>query len=70
MTMDIKNFHLNTLPKRYKYLRLKLSDMPEDVTRQYGLAEKETKYRWMDVEIRKGMYGLPQRGLLAQKHPE
>ncbi len=29
-TMDIKNFYLCTPMSRHKYMRLKLSDMPED----------------------------------------
>ena len=30
MTIDIKDFYLNTPIDRYKYMRLKLSDIPED----------------------------------------
>ena len=65
MTLDIKNFYLNTPLARYEYLRLKLTNLPEDVIEEYGLKEKETKDRYVYVEIRKGMYGLPQAGLLA-----
>ena len=31
MTMDIKNFYLNTPLKRYKYLCLKMDDISKDV---------------------------------------
>ena len=31
MTMDIKDFDLNTLMARYEYMQLQLADMPEDV---------------------------------------
>lgn len=31
MMVDIKNCYLNTPPKRYKYLKVTLSDLPEDV---------------------------------------
>ncbi len=34
-TMDIKNFYLCTPMSRYKYMRLKLLDMPEDVIEHY-----------------------------------
>ena len=51
--MDIKNFYLNTLLKSYKYLRLKLSNIPEDVTKQYGLAEKATMDGSVYVKIKK-----------------
>ena len=31
MTVDIKNFNLNTSLKHYKYLHLKLEEIPNDV---------------------------------------
>ena len=34
---------------------------------EYALKEKATKDGHMYVKIRKGMYGLPQAGLLAQQ---
>ena len=40
MTIDIKDFYLNTPRARYKYMRLKLCDIPEDVTKHYKLATK------------------------------
>ena len=51
---------------RYKYLRLKLSKLPEDEIEQYGLKDKTTIEGYIYVYIRKIMYGLPQAGLLAQ----
>jgi hypothetical protein len=38
-TMDIKNFYLCTPMTRYKYMRLKLLDMPEDVIKHYRLLD-------------------------------
>jgi hypothetical protein len=35
MTMDIKDFYLNTPMVRYEYMRLKLSDMPDDIIKHY-----------------------------------
>jgi len=67
MTMDIKNFYLNTPMERYEYLKLRLSDMPEDVIKYYKLDEKATKDGYVYAEVRAGMYGLPQAGILAQK---
>ena len=43
MTIDIKDFYLNTLMMRYKYMRLKLEDLPEDVIKEYKLRDKVTK---------------------------
>jgi hypothetical protein len=67
MTIDIKDFYLNTPMPRYEYMRLKLSDLPDDFIKQYNLAAKVTKDGYVYVEIRRGMYGLPQSGLLAQQ---
>ena len=33
MSIDIKNFYFNTPIPRYEYMRLKLSDLPDDVIR-------------------------------------
>ena len=67
MTVDIKNFYLNTPLKRYEYLKLRLNKLPEDVIKQYKLKDKATPEGYIYVEVRKGMYGLPQAGLLAQE---
>ena len=48
-------------------MRLKVYNLPEDIIDQYGLKEKTTSEEYIYVEIRKGMYGLPQAGLLAQE---
>ena len=52
---------------RYKYMRLKLCDIPEDVTKHYNLATKVKNDGYVYIEIRRGMYGLPQSGLLTQQ---
>jgi hypothetical protein len=66
MTLDIKDFYLNTPLKRCEYLRLKLDDVPADIIEEYQLNAKVTKDGCVYVEVRKGMYGLPQAGILAQ----
>ena len=48
-------------------MRLKLSDLPEEFVKQYGLEYKVTTDGYVYVKIRRGMYGLPQSGLLAQQ---
>ena len=63
MTMDIKNFYLNTPVKRYEYLCLKWDDIPENFWEEYKLKEMVTD----DIEVHKGMYGLLQVGLLVQE---
>ena len=66
MTIDIKDFYLCTPMTRFKYMRLKLSDLPDNVVRHYKLDDKVTKDGYVYVEIRRGMYGLPQARLFAQ----
>ena len=70
MTMDLKDSYLNTPLKRYEYIKLKLSDVPEEIINEYNLREKETADGHVYVEVRRGMYGLPQAGLIAQEELE
>ena len=67
MTIDIKNFYLNTPMKRFEYMRLKLNDLPEYFVERYNLKPKSDNNRQIYVEIRRGIYGLSQAGLLAQQ---
>ncbi len=67
MTMDIKDFYLNTLMVQYEYMRLKISDMPNDVIEHYKLHDNVTPDGHIYCEIQKGMYGLLQAGIIAQE---
>jgi hypothetical protein len=67
MTLDIKDFYLNTPMKRYKYMRLKLADIPEEIIEECKLREIVTDNSYVYCKIRKGMYSLPQAGLIAQE---
>ena len=64
--MDIKTFYLNMPLKWYKYLQLKMEELPEDIKMQYRLEEKATTDGYVYVEVQKSMYQLLQVGLLAQ----
>ena len=66
MTLDIKNFYLGTPLEKYKYMRLKMSDLPDDVIEEYKLRQKAVD-GYVYVECRRGMYGLPHAGLIAQQ---
>jgi hypothetical protein len=66
-TMDIKDFYLNMPIKRYEYMRLRLSDMLEDVVDHYQLQRLATPDGFVYCKIQKGMYGLPQVGIIAQE---
>jgi hypothetical protein len=67
MTLGIGNFYLNTPLKRYEYVWLKLTNIPEEIIVQYNLCAMATPDGYVYIEISKGMYGLPQAGLLAQQ---
>ena len=67
MTIDIKNFYLNTPMERPEYMRLKVADMPDNIIEQYNLKALETKDGYVLVRIERGMYGLPQAGIIAQE---
>ncbi|EJK68827.1 hypothetical protein THAOC_09958 [Thalassiosira oceanica] len=43
MTIDISNFYLNTPMKRFEYVKLALSDIPEEVITEYNLHEKAVR---------------------------
>ena len=63
---DIGNMYLQTPMDRYEYMRIKADLVPEEFKQQYKLHDKiHNGYVYM--EIRRGMYGLPQSGMLANK---
>ena len=70
MTMDLKDFYLNTPLRRFEYIKLKMSDVPPEIVDEYNLHEKETEDGHVYLEVRRGMYGLPQAGLIAQEELE
>jgi hypothetical protein len=67
LMMDIKDFYLNTPMKRPEYMKLKLSDIPEEVIGHYNLRELATPDGYAYCKVTKGMYDLPQAGIIAQE---
>jgi hypothetical protein len=65
--MDIKNFYLCTPMTRYKYMQLKLSNVPDDIIAHYHLRNITTPNGYVYCKFRQGMYGLPQAGIIAQE---
>ena len=65
--VDIKDFYLCMPMKRFEYMRLKITDIPEEIIREYGLQALATSDGYVHCEIQKGMYGLPQAGIIAQE---
>ena len=67
MTMDISNFYLNTPLERPEYIRLKLSDIPAKIINEYKLHDIAKDDDSVYIKAVRGMYGLPQAGLLANQ---
>ena len=54
-TIDIMGFYLNIQINRFKYMKLKLSNLPEDFIDKYQLETKADRNKQINVEVRKGM---------------
>jgi hypothetical protein len=66
MMMDIKNYYIGTPLTRFEYMKMLLSRFPEEIIQKYNLNALAVE-GWVYIEIRKGMYGLKQAGLLANQ---
>jgi hypothetical protein len=66
MMMDIKNYFLGTPLTRFEYMKILLSRFLEEIVEKYNLNALAVD-GWFYIEIRKGMYGLKQAGLLANQ---
>ena len=53
--------------ERKEYMRMELKKFPEDVIKHYNLRELATNDGKLYVEISKGIYGLPQAGIIPQE---
>ncbi len=65
--IDIKDFYLNTPTKRPEYMGLKITDIPDKIIEEYNLLEIMDDDGYVYCEITKGMYGLPQAGIIAHE---
>ena len=50
---------------RYEYVRIPINLIPDEIIQQYDLTSLQDHNGWVYMEVRKGMYGLPQAGILA-----
>ena len=66
-SFDVKNFYLNTPMERSEYMKIPLSHIPDEIITEYSLKNKVHRDGAIYIEIKKGMYGLPQAGMLANK---
>jgi hypothetical protein len=63
-TFDLKDFYMGTPMARKEYMCIHIASIPKSIIDQYALADKAHKGLVL-VKISKGMYGLPQVGILA-----
>ena len=64
-TFDICNFYLQTPFDRPEYVRVGLSNIPDEFVQEYNLLAY-TRNGWVYFEIRRSVYGLPQSGMLSK----
>ena len=68
MVLDIKNFYLGTPMKYYQYMRIPRALIPDEITEEYNLETYIESDNYLYCEIRKGMYGLKEAGIIAFKN--
>jgi hypothetical protein len=66
LVIDINNFYLNTPLGRFEYMVINLSSLPQEKIEKYDLVKLSQDGK-VYIEIHKGMYGLPQAGILANE---
>ena len=66
-SFDVKNFYLNTPMECSEYMKIPLTHIPDEIIAEYALQSKVHRNGAIYIEIQKGMYGLPQAGMLANK---
>ena len=66
-SFDVKNFYLNTPMECSEYMKILLAHIPDEIIAEYALKNKVHSDGTVYIEIQKGMYGLPQAGMLANK---
>jgi hypothetical protein len=64
--IDIKIFYLNTPLGRFQYMVINLASLPQETIEKYDLNELAQDGK-VYIEIQKGMYGLPQAGILTNE---
>jgi hypothetical protein len=66
LVIDIKNFYLNTPLRRFKYMVINLSSLPQETINNYDLIELSQDGK-VYIEIQKGMYRLLQAGIITSE---
>ena len=66
MTLDIKDFYYGTAMDQYKYMKLALACILDEIIDQYSLRTLSSD-GWVYLDIRKVMPGLKQAGRIANE---
>jgi hypothetical protein len=66
-TADVTNFNLNTPMEREEYVHIAINLIPPEIINEYNLKELVDANGSVLARVDKGMYGLPQAGMLANK---
>ena len=61
-----KEFLLGNTIIRYEYIKIPINILPEEIIMEYNVMNLAHK-GYIYCEIRKGMYGLPQVGIIANQ---
>jgi hypothetical protein len=64
---DVTNFYLNTPMEQEEYVCVHISLIPEEIIQEYQLQALINSKGHILGCVEKGMYGLPQAGILAKK---
>jgi hypothetical protein len=68
MCLDINNFYLGTPMDSFEYMRIPIKLTPQEIIAKYNLLSLVFDGH-VYIEVHKGMYGLPQAGILANQLP-
>ena len=66
MTLNFKNFYLGTPFPEARYTKMKIDILPDEIIDKYNL-RNIVHNGWVYIKIKKGMYGLKEAGVLANK---
>ena len=53
--------------KSSEYIHINIKDIPDEIIKEYNIKDKATADGAVYIEANRGMYGLPQSGLLANQ---
>jgi hypothetical protein len=65
---DLKDHFLASPMERPEYMKIPISNIPDDIIEKYNLKSKVSIDGFVFIKIKKGMYGLKQAALLAFDH--